>query len=142
MPGSVAKEHAMGSRRRLTKKLKKLLPAVTVTLTTMPFVVWSPDASAFFPPIWPVSPPVTVVPPVPPVLVVPPTVPPVIPPIVPPVPPVPPVIDVPPLPPPPTGTPEPATIVSTIIGLGAVGGYALRRRQKNEEQKPDAPKAE
>lgn len=127
----------MRSRRRLTKKLKKLLPAVTVTLTTMPFVVWSPDASAFFPPMWPVSPPVTVVPPiVPPVVVVPPTIPP--PPVLPPV--VPPVVVVPPTVPPPTGTPEPATIVSTIIGLAAVGGYALRRRQqqqKNEEQKPE-----
>jgi hypothetical protein len=130
----------MGRRSQLKKKLRKLLPAVTVTLTTVPFAVWSPAAEAFFPPVWPVSPPVVVVPPAVPPVVVPPTVPPppFVPPVVPPVivpPPVVPPIIVPP-PPPPSTTPEPATVVSTVIGLAAAAGYGLRRRkQKDGETK-------
>jgi hypothetical protein len=128
----------MARRDRLRKKLqklKKLIPAVTVTLTTVPFAVWSPTASAFFPPVWPVSPPVVVVPPVvvPPVVVPPVSPPPFVPPPPPPiiVPPVsPPPIVVPPVSPPPNGVPEPATVVSGLIGLAAVAGYRWKRRQE------------
>ena len=110
----------MATRRsRLKKNLKKLLPAVTVTLTTVPFAVWSAPAQAFFPPAWSVPPVVTVVPPVapPPLIVVPPVSPP---PIV--------------VPPPhqcplPNGVPEPATVASALIGLAAVAGYRFRRKQ-------------
>jgi hypothetical protein len=49
--------------------------------------------------------------------------------IVPPV--APPPIIVPPVSPPTTvGTPEPATLVSGLIGLAAAAGYRLTRRQK------------
>ena len=129
----------MARHSQLRKRLKKLLPAVTVTLTTFPFAVWSPAANAFFPPVWGTAPP-AVVPPVvpPPVVVVPPVAPPPF------VPPPPPVIVVPPVspppivvspPPPPTGTPEPATLVSGLIGLAAAAGYGLKRR--HEKQKPE-----
>lgn len=133
----------MGRQSRLKKKIKQILPAVTVTLTTVaPFVVWSPTASAFFPPIWPVSPPVTVVPPtIPPVIVPPPVIPPVV--VPPPV--VPPIIVPPVCPPPVTATPEPATLISGLIGLAAAAGYGLKRRgQKKDEAKAsdDAPKTE
>ncbi len=119
-------------RAKLKKGLKKLLPVVTVTLTAGPFAVWAPSAAAFFPPVWPITPPVTVVPPVspPPVIVEPPVVPPVSPPpvIVPPV--SPPPIVIPPVSPPPiTTTPEPATLVTGLIGLAAAAGYRLRRRK-------------
>lgn len=129
----------MGRRNQLKKTLKKLLPAVTVTLTTVPFAAWSPTAAAFFPPVWPVSPPVTVVPPAIPPVVVPPVVPPppfVPPSVVPPVvvqPPVVPPVYVPP-PPPPSGTPEPATVVSSLIGLAAAAGYGLRKRKQEGEE--------
>jgi hypothetical protein len=121
-------------RNKLKKKLKKLLPVVTVTLTGVPFAVWAPTASAFFPPVWPVSPPVTVVPPVapPPIVVDPPLPPPVV------VPPVsPPVVVVPPVSPPPISTtPEPATLVGGLIGLAAVAGYRrLSRSEKKDEPK-------
>lgn len=131
----------MATRRsRLKKNLKKLLPAVTVTLTTVPFAVWSAPAQAFFPPAWSVPPVVTVVPPVapPPLIVVPPVSPP---PFVPP-PVVPPVIVVPPVCPPPivvppphcqcplpNGVPEPATVARALIGLAAVAGYRFRRKK-------------
>jgi hypothetical protein len=133
----------MARRSRLKARLRKVLPAVTVTLTTLPFTVWVPSAQAFFPPVWPVSPPVTVVPPVspPPVIVVPPVSPP---PFVPPPPP--PVILVPPVlpppvvvvpPPPPAATPEPATLATGLIGLAAAAGYGLKRRygKKDGEEK-------
>src|SRR5436190_13733619 len=117
----------MARRDRLRKRLKKLLPAVTITLTTIPFAAWSPSAGAFFPPVWGTSPPVAVVPPAtPPPVVVPPVAPP---PFVPPPPP--PVIVVPPTlpppiivtpPPPPNGVPEPATVISALLGLAAAGG--------------------
>jgi hypothetical protein len=129
----------MTRRSRLKKRLKKLIPAVTLTLTTVPFAVWSPSASAFFPPLWPVSPPVASVPPVlpPPVIVVPPlSPPPFVPPVVPPVvvpPVVPPPIVVPPVSPP-TSTPEPATVVSSLIGLAAAAGYGVRRRQQKSDE--------
>ena len=119
-------------RAKLKKKLKKLLPVVTVTLTGLPFAVWTPPAAAFFPPVWPGSPPVTVVPPIssPPV---------VVPPVVPPV--SPPPIIVPPVSPPPiTTTPEPATVVSGLIGLAAAAGYRLKRRYEKTDEKTDEPK--
>ncbi len=133
----------MARQSRLNKGLKKLLPAVTVSLTAAPFALWAPAAHAFFPPVWPVSPPVTVVPPVspPPVIVVPPvSPPPFVPPpqppviVVPPV--VPPPIVVPPVVPPPNGVPEPATVVSGLIGLATAAGYGWRRRkEKAADQK-------
>lgn len=128
----------MGRNKLKNKLKKKLLPVVTVTLTGLPFALWAPTASAFFPPVWPVSPPVTVVPPVsPPPIVVPPVVPPVSPPpiIVPPV--SPPPIVVPPVSPPPiTTTPEPTTLVGGLIGLAAVAGYRrLTRAEKKDEPK-------
>jgi hypothetical protein len=65
--------------------------------------------------------------------------PPVVPKVVPapPAPP-PPVIDIPPPPSPPchgpmphvTTTPEPATMVSALVGASMLGGYVLRRRRK------------
>lgn len=127
----------MATRRsRLKKKLKQLIPVVTVSLTTLPFAMWSSNAQAFFPPVWNVPPPVAAVPPVapPPLIVVPPVAPP---PFVPPPPPplivvppvVPPPIMVPPISPP-CGVPEPATVVSGLIGLAAMAGYGLRRREK------------
>src|SRR5262245_5362835 len=132
-------------RSRLKRKLRKLLPAVTVTLSTFPFALWTPTASAFFPPVWGVPPPVVVVPPVaPPVVVVPPvSPPPFVPPpsppvIVPPLSP-PPIIVVPPVSPPPNGVPEPATVVSGLIGLAAAAGYrfARLRGRKVEEKKAE-----
>jgi hypothetical protein len=131
----------MGRHNKL-KKLRKLLPVVTVTLTGLPFAVWSPPAAAFFPPVWPGDPPVTVVPPVapPPVVVTPPvSPPPMVPPVSPPpiiVPPVsPPPIVVPPVSPPPvTGTPEPATLVTGLIGLAAAAGYRLKRRYDKKDE--------
>ena len=137
----------MARRDRLRKKLqklKKLIPAVAVTLTTAPFAVWSPSATAFFPPVWPISPPVVVVPHDPPPVVVPPvSPPPFVPPVPPPVivvPPVsPPPITVPPASPPPNGVPEPATLVTGLIGLAAVAGFKWKRRQ---EKKIEEPKAE
>ncbi|MFM8271249.1 MAG: PEP-CTERM sorting domain-containing protein [Gemmata sp.] len=127
------------NRARLKRKLRKLLPVVTVTLTASPFAVWAGEAQAFFPPVWNVPPPVVVVPPVtpPPIVVVPPVSPPpfVPPPVVPPVivvPPVsPPPIVVPPCycPPPPCGVPEPTTVASGLIGLAAAAGYRRFRRQ-------------
>jgi hypothetical protein len=134
----------MVRRSQLRKKLKKLLPVVTYALTTAPFAVWAPHASAFFPPVWGSGPPV-VAPPAspPPIIVVPPVSPP---PFVPPPPP--PVIVAPPSPPPPivvvppsapSGVPEPATLVSSLIGLAAAAGYGLKRRL---DRKKDEPKAE
>lgn len=125
----------MARKDRLKKKLRKLLPVVTVTLTGLPFALWAAPAQAFFPPMWPISPPVTVVPPTspPPLVVVPPVVPPVSPPpvIVPPV--SPPPIVIPPVSPPPiTTTPEPATVVSGLIGLAAAAAYRRLKRQKGE----------
>ncbi len=117
-------------------RLKKLLPAMTVTLTAAPFAVWSSPAQAFFPPVWSVPQSVTVVPPVnpPPLIVVPPVSPPPF--VSPPSPPVivvppvnPPPIVVPPVSPPPNGVPEPATIVTGLIGLAAVAGYRFRRKK-------------
>jgi MYXO-CTERM domain-containing protein len=55
----------------------------------------------------------------------------------PPPPPPPPTNDVPPPPPPPchgpmpnASTPEPATMISGLLGVTMLGGYALRRRRK------------
>ena len=114
----------MSRRNKLKKLAKKLLPAVTVVLTASPFVVGAPRAHAFFPPVFPGNPPVTVVPPTvpPPVIVVPPVVPPPV--VVPPV--VPPPVVVPPHCPPPNGVPEPATLISALVGLAAAA--AARRR--------------
>jgi hypothetical protein len=49
---------------------------------------------------------------------------------------------VPPVHPRPCGVPEPATIVSGLIGLAAAAGYRLRRRNETEttqEEKTDTP---
>jgi hypothetical protein len=116
----------MTRRNKLKKLAKKLVPAAVVVLTASPFVAYAPQAQAFFPPVFPGSPPVAVVPPTvpPPVIVVPPVVPPpvVVPPVVPP-----PVIVVPPHCPPPNGVPEPATLISALVGLGAV---AVRKKMR------------
>ena len=105
----------MTRRNKLKKLAKKLVPAAVVVLTASPFVAYAPQAQAFFPPVFPGSPPVAVVPPTvpPPVIVVPPVVPP-------------PVI-VPPVVPPPNGVPEPATLISALVGLGAV---AVRKKMR------------
>lgn len=121
----------MARKDKFRKKLRGLLPVVTVTLTGLPFALWAPPAQAFFPPVFPGSPPVSVVPPVvpPPVIVVPPIMPPPV--VVPPV--MPPPIVIPPVSPPPiTTTPEPATLVGGLIGLGAVAGYRRLKRRKAE----------
>jgi hypothetical protein len=116
------------ARRYLRKKWKKVLPAVTFTFTVAPFVVYTPSAAAFFPPLWPISPPVVVVPPLasPPVVVEQPIVPPVV--VDPPI--VPPVVVEPPISPPASNTiPEPATVISGLVGLAAWAGYRFSRRQ-------------
>ena len=115
----------MTRRNKLKKLAKKLVPAAVVVLTASPFVAYAPQAQAFFPPVFPGSPPVAVVPPTvpPPVIVVPPVVlPPVIVPSV-----VPPPVIVPPVVPPPNGVPEPATLISALVGLGAV---AVRKKMR------------
>jgi MYXO-CTERM domain-containing protein len=125
----------MGARSRW----RRVLP--TATLTAVTFTLAEQQACALFPPIWPVSPPVVVVPPPvvpPPVIVVPPVPPPpflpppvVVPPVVPP-----PVIVVPPTVPPTSPTPEPSTLVAALAGLGAAAGWAVRRRgTQNEPRK-------
>jgi hypothetical protein len=134
-------------RRKQLKRLKKLLPAVTVTLTTVPFAVWTPTAAAFFPPLWGTSPPTVVAasPPSnpPPLLVSPPVAPP---PFVPPPPPpaiaTSPPASPPPLlvspPPMPNCVPEPTTVVSALIGLAAAAGYGLKRRHGRPADEPTA----
>jgi hypothetical protein len=114
----------MATRRR--KRWAKVI--ATATLTAIPFTVFCPTAGAFFPPVITVPPPPVVVPPVvvPPV-VVPPVSPP---PFVPPPPVVPPVSPPPITVPPPPGVPEPATIVTSLIGLAAAAGYGLTRRKE------------
>lgn len=140
----------MVRRKRFRKSLKKLLPAVTVTLTTVPFAAWAPPAQAFFPPLWGTNPPVAVVPPtviasppssLPPLVVAPPVSPP---PFVPPPPPaivVSPPAAPPPLivspPPMPNCVPEPATLVSGLIGLAAAAGYGLKRRHEKKSDEPN-----
>ena len=122
----------MATRRR--KRWKKAI--ITATLTAIPFTVFCPTASAFFPPVITLPPPVVVVPPplIPPV-VVPPVVPPVSPPpvVVPPVCP-PPVVS------PPATVPEPATIVTALIGMGAAAGYRAIRGKKKDAEQPDGEK--
>ena len=116
---------AMAKRRNRWKKA-----IITATLTTVPMTVFSSSANAFFPPIITIPPPVVVVPPpVVPPIVVPPVVPPiVVPPVV-----VPPVCP-PPIVSPPTTVPEPATMVTALIGLGAAAGYrAIRGKKKDGE---------
>jgi hypothetical protein len=105
-------------------------------------LVAAATASAFFPPIRPVDPPITVLPnpgPAQPPPVIIPTVPP--PPFIPPVTPTTTVTpnEVPGCdcdchtPNPPNTVPEPATVVSGLIGLGLVGGAAWRRRKAKPE---------
>ncbi|AWM36221.1 hypothetical protein GobsT_60000 [Gemmata obscuriglobus] len=112
-------------RTRLKKGLKKLVPVMTVTFTAAPFAVWVQPAHAFFPPFINDSGPPRVLP-------QPPSPPPFEPPTPPPPPfnppPQPPDVS-PPVcpPPPPCGVPEPATVVSGLIGLAAAAGYGLRR---------------
>jgi len=106
----------------------------TATLTAVTFTLAERPAFALFPPIWPVSPPVSVVTPPPnppPVVVVPPVVPPV---VVPPVQP-PPIIVVPPTVPPPSPTPEPSTLVAGLAGLAAAAGWAIRRRGTKDQSR-------
>jgi hypothetical protein len=118
--------------RRKKKRWKKVLP--TITLTAIPLTVTCQTANAFFPPVVPPPPVVVTVPPVspPPVIVVPPVSPPPFSP-----PPSPPTIVVPPvsppLSPPTTSTPEPATLITGLMGLAAVAGYRLVRRKDNEK---------
>jgi hypothetical protein len=81
---------------------------------------------AFFPKPHP-SPPPPPPPPPPPVPPPAPAPPPPPPPAPPPPPPPPPG---PPPPPPPNNSPEPATLISGLVGLGVAGLYALRRRRK------------
>ena len=123
--------------RPTKKKWKKILP--TITLTAIPFTVVCPTATAFFPPISPPPPVVVVVPPVspPPVIVTPPVSPPPFSPPPPPhivVPPVVPPVVVPPVSPPTSTTPEPATLLTGLIGLAAVAGYRLVRRKEEESE--------
>lgn len=121
----------MATRRR--KRWKKAI--ITATLTAVPMTVFCPSANAFFPPVITIPPPVVVVPPpvVPPV-VVPPVVPPICPPpvVVPPVCP-PPVVS------PPTTVPEPATMVTALIGLAATAGYRALRGRKKDGEATDNP---
>ncbi|HET6572085.1 MAG TPA: PEP-CTERM sorting domain-containing protein [Fimbriiglobus sp.] len=128
----------------LSARLLKLIPTTAVGVAA--FTLTTQTASAFFPPITVPgsSGPVTVSPPPPPPVIIPVTPdvpvppltpPPVVPPVPPPpfVPPPPPPVDIPdpPVPPtPPQTVPEPATIVSGLIGLTALGGYTWTRRKK------------
>lgn len=102
-----------------------------ITLTAMPFTLWCPTVSAFFPPIHQQTPPVS-----PPTVVEPPTIaPPIV--VVPP-PPTPPVT--PPPPPPPIvdpcectcrcQVPEPSSIIIGATGLVAAAGYRWRKRAR------------
>ena len=120
----------MATRRR--KRWAKVF--ATATLTAVPFTVFCPTAGAFFPPVIHLPPPPVVVPPVvvPPV-VVPPVSPP---PFVPPPPPVVPPVSPPPITVPPTPTPEPATVVSALLGLAAAAGYGLTRRKDKPADQP------
>lgn len=120
----------MAARRR--KRWKKAV--ITATLTAVPFTVLCADANAFFPPIITIPPPVVIVPPpvVPPVVVPPVCPPPVVPPVV-----VPPVCP-PPVVSPPTTVPEPATMVTALIGLGAAAGYRGLRGKKDQANKNQA----
>jgi hypothetical protein len=99
--------------------------AVAFTLTTQP-------AFAFFPPFPPAGGPVTSGPPLPPVSPPPLEVPPVPPPPfeLPPPPPVPQIIP-PGEPGSPQVIPEPSTVVTAVIGLSVLGGYAWRRRKRD-----------
>jgi PEP-CTERM motif-containing protein len=118
----------MAARQPKRKGWKKTV--ITATLTAVPFTIFCPTASAFFPPIITVPPPVVVVPPpvVPPIVVPPGVPPPCPPPVV-----VPPVCPPPIVSPPPVSTPEPATLVTALIGLGAAAGYRAMRGKKNDE---------
>jgi hypothetical protein len=109
----------------------KVLPAVSVSAVAM--TIYCSTACGFFPPI-PIASDTVVTPPtvspIVPIIPVPP--PPVVPPPVVPPPFVPPTVVVPPpvVPPPPVHcqVPEPATITVGLIGLGAFGAAALRKK--------------
>jgi hypothetical protein len=119
---------------RRSKGWKKLIG--TATLTAIPFTVFCPTASAFFPPvIQPPQPPVVVPPVVPPPIVVPPVSPP---PFCPPVPPVVPPVIPPPIVVPPTTIPEPATLVTALVGIAAAAGFGATRRKKQEKSPSDS----
>ncbi|HEY8505354.1 MAG TPA: hypothetical protein VIL46_12285 [Gemmataceae bacterium] len=120
------------AKRRIRRGWKKWAAAGMLAWGGLPA-----ETQAFFPPIFNTPPPSDPtfgppVPPPPPVVVPPPTStvppPPFVPPPPPPAVPPPPVV-VPPVPPP-AQTPEPATVVSGILGLLAVTGYQVSRRRK------------
>lgn len=112
----------------------KVIPAAAVGAAV---TVYCAPVQAFFPPVPNGSDVVVTPPPISPIVPLPPPVSP--PPVAPPPPPI-----VPPPPPPlvppppcdcdcpPQSVPEPATVVSGLIGLGAVGLAALRRRKANK----------
>jgi hypothetical protein len=116
----------------------KVLPAVSVGAVAL--TVYSTTASGFFPPIPiasdtvitppTVSPIVPIIPVPPPPVVPPPVVPP---PFVPPAIVVPPPVSPPPPPPQHCQVPEPATITVGLIGLGAMGAAALRKKFGKKE---------
>jgi hypothetical protein len=95
----------------------KVLPAVTVASTAV--TVYCSSAQGFFPPV-PNGSDQVVTPPTSPINPLPPVSPPVIPPVAPP-PPVDPGCD-------PPQIPEPATIISGVIGLSILGAGALKKR--------------
>jgi hypothetical protein len=131
-------------------RLLRMIPTAAVGAAA--FTLTTQTVQAFFPPITapPAGGPVTVSPPPPPPVIIPvvPEVP--VPPVTPPppvVPPVPPPQFVPPPPPPvvppqgepdcdccqpttPQTVPEPATVVTGLIGLSVLGGYKWTRRKK------------
>ena len=111
----------------MARRWMKVVP--TATLTAVTFTLAEQPAQALFPPIWPVSPPVTVVTPPaspPPVLVVPPVSPPPFnpPPVV-----VPPVNPPPVVVSPPSTIPEPSTLVAGAIGLAVAAGWRARKKK-------------
>jgi hypothetical protein len=106
----------------------KVLPAVAVGASAV--TIYCSAAHAFFPPV-PIGSEVTVVPPVTPIVPqVPPPIPPVVPPFVPPV--VPPVVVQPKEkdcdPPTPEEVPEPATVMTALVGLSLLGAAAAKKK--------------
>lgn len=111
------------------RRWMKVVP--TATLTAVTFTMMEQPAQALFPPLWPVSPPVSVITPpiITPPIVVPPVNPPPFnpPPVV-----VPPVTPPPVIVPPPTTIPEPSTLIAGLGGLAAAAGWRARQRKQSE----------